>query len=355
MPGHAKDIQYRPRKWLWAYRVPFGEITLIEGHPDTNKSSVEIDISARLSWGAVMFRQDEEVDEEDRTAPAEGDSVFLTEDAIDNTFVERIAAAGGLTERFHWFKPGEVVLPGDWPEVQRMIEDTESKLLVIDPLADFIKSKNLAYGVREALQPVIDYAHQTGLAVIISRHLNRGHSRQAVYRGTGSHEVASVASSILLTAPAPNDPDLRVLFQWRHKFRPCPPLLYEVVPVRVYLDIINQPGGAASIQILWKGAVDVTEEELLGPPAQSRVKQVMGFLLRALEHGPRPKRDIMNMAQALRYGWKTVEQAREMLGIRSVRQGRAGPGAVYCWQLPTELPEAAAELQEELDEREEPE
>jgi hypothetical protein len=41
-----------------------------------------------------MYRQDVEVDEEDRFEPVEGDSVFLIEDSIENTFLERLLAAG---------------------------------------------------------------------------------------------------------------------------------------------------------------------------------------------------------------------------------------------------------------------
>jgi hypothetical protein len=334
MPGHAKDIKYRLRRWFWAYRCPAGEVTLFEGHPDMNKSSVNIDMSARLSVGAPMYRQDVEVDEEDRFEPVEGGSVFLIEASIENTFLERLLAAGCDLQRVHWFKTGEVVLPGGRRKVREMVGDTKARLLVIDPLADFIKSKNLACGVREALQPAIDYAHRTGLTVVVTRHLNRGHSRQAIYRGTGSHELPSVASSIMLTAPAPDDPDLRVLFQWRHRFKPCPPLLYGPAPARGYPDPVRQPGGVEAIRIVWRGVVDVTEEQLLGPSGKSRLQEVKDFLVTALQGGPKPRADIVNAAVRVGFGWKSIERAKQLLGIRSVRQGPAGPGAVYCWELP---------------------
>jgi hypothetical protein len=48
------EISPEPVEWLWKGYIPLGEITILEGDPGTNKSSVIIDLAARLSRGQAM-------------------------------------------------------------------------------------------------------------------------------------------------------------------------------------------------------------------------------------------------------------------------------------------------------------
>ena len=41
-------------EWLWRGYVPLGEVTILEGHPGTNKSSLTDDLAARLTKGSPM-------------------------------------------------------------------------------------------------------------------------------------------------------------------------------------------------------------------------------------------------------------------------------------------------------------
>ena len=48
------DIEEQPVEWLWDGYIPLGEITILEGHSGTNKSSFACDLAARLSRGWPM-------------------------------------------------------------------------------------------------------------------------------------------------------------------------------------------------------------------------------------------------------------------------------------------------------------
>ncbi len=48
------EIEPKSSEWLWPLRVPLGELTIIDGDPGTNKSSLTIDLAARVSTGKKM-------------------------------------------------------------------------------------------------------------------------------------------------------------------------------------------------------------------------------------------------------------------------------------------------------------
>ena len=42
----------QPQDWLWPNRIPLGKLTLIAGYPSSGKTSIALDIAARVSRGA---------------------------------------------------------------------------------------------------------------------------------------------------------------------------------------------------------------------------------------------------------------------------------------------------------------
>ena len=43
----------QPPDWLWPNRIPLGKLTLIAGYPSSGKTSIALDIAARVSRGAA--------------------------------------------------------------------------------------------------------------------------------------------------------------------------------------------------------------------------------------------------------------------------------------------------------------
>ena len=50
----ASDIEPEDVSWLWPGRVPFGKLTGLVGDPGLGKSTVALDLVARLTVGAPM-------------------------------------------------------------------------------------------------------------------------------------------------------------------------------------------------------------------------------------------------------------------------------------------------------------
>ena len=45
-------VTERPQRWLWPGRIPAGAFTLIAGDPSASKSTLSLDIAARVTTGA---------------------------------------------------------------------------------------------------------------------------------------------------------------------------------------------------------------------------------------------------------------------------------------------------------------
>ncbi len=77
-----QDIQPKATEWLWEDRIPLGEISSIDGDPASNKSSLVLDLAARVSTGSSM---------PDETPGVYGEVLLiLGEDSIAKTVRKRL-------------------------------------------------------------------------------------------------------------------------------------------------------------------------------------------------------------------------------------------------------------------------
>jgi phage N-6-adenine-methyltransferase len=312
------ELSPEATEWLWHLRIPKGELTVVDGDPSVNKSSVLLDITARVSTGRAM------PDGTDGTLG--GVLLLLGEDSLRKTVLQRLQAAGADLSRIA--APDRLVtVPDDLSLVEGWACEIRASLLLIDPLMAFLDcAANSDQKVRRALTPLREFAERTGVAVVMVRHLTKRGGRHALYRGGGSIGIIAATRSALLVGKAPNDPDLRVLCQPKTNLGPnAPSLLFEPVP-----------GANGVVQIAWRGECDYTPEEVLGPqtPGTNRLAEAMTFLTDVLADAPRCQQEVKEKALDAGLAYRTVERAKEVLGVLSERRG-FGPGSVCFWRLPS--------------------
>jgi hypothetical protein len=311
------EVEPKPVKPLWRPRIYLGELTLIDGDPGTNKSSVVLDLAARVSVGAEM-------PDGGGKAVKGGVVLLVGEDSIPKTVLPRLKAAGADLTRIAAL-PTSTTLPDDLPAVREAGRTVKAKLFVIDPLFAFLGANaNVDQAVRKALTPLADFADATNMAVLMVRHLNKGGGLHALYRGSGSIGISAAARSALLLAHAPHDPDLRVLCHVKSLGVEAPSLLFKPVTTK---------GGAVGIE--WRGACEYKAKDLLknGGGKADRLAEAKDFLLDLLAEGPVPQQAVKAEASEAGLAWRTVERAREVLGVKSGRKGW-GPGSECYWCLP---------------------
>src|SRR5664279_1970797 len=86
------DVRPRNVTWLWPGRIPFGKLTIIDGDPGLGKSTLSLEIAARLTTGRAM---------PDGIALEPANVIMMTtEDDLDDTVRPRLDAAGADVNRF---------------------------------------------------------------------------------------------------------------------------------------------------------------------------------------------------------------------------------------------------------------
>lgn len=317
------DVEPEKTEWLWPGRIPLGELTIFDGDPSCNKSSVTLDLAARVSTSREM---------PDGTLGVEGHVLLLlAEDSLEKTIIQRLSAAGANLDNISTFRE-DVMLPDHLGRIEAAIAQTRSRLVIIDPLMAFLScDANGDQKVRRALGPLKRIADQANCAVIMVRHLTKRGGGNSLYRGSGSIGVVAATRSAFLIGKAPNDPDFRVLCHTKCNLAPlAPSLLFEPVTVD------------NSVVIEWRGECDVSAEDVLKPNTNdSRLCHAMSFLTELLADGPVEQKVIRQQSIHAGIALRTLERAKEVLGVESNRHG-FGPGSTFFWSLPADNPPLSA-------------
>lgn len=310
------DITPKQTLWLWKDRIPLGELTLFDGDPATNKSSVSLELAARVSTGRDMPDGSKGV--------LGGVVLLLGEDSIAKAVVPRLLAVGADLSR--------IVCPNDFPKIpdelpaiETAIEHVHAKLLVIDPLNVFLgKNANSDQAVRQALAPLADKAGLHNFAVVMIRHLNKSVGQRGQYRGLGSVGIIAAARSRFLFGVSPDDKNMRVMVHTKSNLGPLTPsLLYE-------------PVGTADgiVRVEWRGESEYTEKDLLAAQPQGQIPrdEAKRFLQEKLATGPLPQKEVEDAAIQRGISVTTLDRAKREMKVISDRKG-FGPGSVIHWRL----------------------
>jgi hypothetical protein len=125
-------------------------------------------------------------------------------------------------------------------------------------------------------------------------------------------------------AEHPEDQNMRVLCQFANNLGPiAPSLLFEPVT--------DENG---HLRIEWRGESDLTADDLLrrNNGRQDKLATAKSFLFQFLAKGPQKQQEVMRKAAEAAIAWRTVERAKELLGVKSRRKGW-GPGSRCLWEL----------------------
>lgn len=327
----ASDVEPEVVRWLWRSRLPFGKLSGLVGDPGLGKSTVALDIAARLTLGATM------PDETLATGPANV-LVLSAEDGLGDTIVPRLEAAGANLHRVIFLpdkdKAGELLphrtIPAAIGEIEAVVEAEQIRLVLLDPLGAFlpagINSWNDA-AVRGALAPLAAMAERTGAAVWIVAHLNKAASQSAIYRVGGSIGIVAALRSVLVVAKDPDDDDRRVLASLKANLAH--------MPASLAFTLAAEDNGA--VHVGWHGESKLGVEQLLAvrTNAEDRtaIDEAADFVTGILAEGPRWATDVQADAKSLDIAERTLTRAKKRLGVRSQK---SGPDGGWLWSLPAE-------------------
>ncbi len=202
---------------------PLGMLTLFVGDGEIGKSTITLDIAARITKGRVWprFGSDEE-----EHAPKGSVLIPSKEDEVSAIIRPRLEAAGIDIGRIHtpgYDAPDD---PKDFDPIERLdttaaelerkiVEVGDVRLIIIDPITDFVDKIDMYRDdqVRTLLPPVARIAARHSLAIINIVHLNKKTDHEARYRGMGSIAFRNVSKSSVLFAYSVDVPGQRLMAQ----------------------------------------------------------------------------------------------------------------------------------------------
>ncbi len=324
----ASAIQREAVEWLDLGRVPLGMVTVLCGVGGLGKSTWTCLLAARNPGVTLMATA------EDSLAATVRPRLEAVEADLDRVRFVSVQSDDG-------FEDG-IAIPDDVDELERLVEECEARLIVIDPLVAHLPlniDSHKDQSVRRALAPLSRLAQEFNCAVVALIHLNKATGLAPLARIAGSGGFGNAARSVLLLDRDPDDPDgedgrRRVLANIKNNVAAeATSLLYEVEPI-VLSAIAGEPEVETS-RLRLIGESDYNGRSILAAANEEErtaLDEAKEFLLGELDDGSRHlASDVLRDARKHGISDRTLKRARKALDIPTEK---AGFGRGWEWWLP---------------------
>jgi putative DNA primase/helicase len=325
-----QDVAVEPLDWLWPGRLLFGKYNLIVGDGGIGKSTITIDIAARLSRGVPL--------PDGTRHPACGTLLVMPEDGAGDTIRPRLENAGadlsriGLIQTLTDPEDGmEMIptIPDDVAAIETAIIQIGARLLVLDPLLNFVGDGVNEYRdkeVRRAMAPLISMCEKHGVALVGLMHVTKATNGNAKHRGNAAAAFMNLSRSTLYAANDPDIPECFVLAQSKTNLGPL------AASLRYRLE--GCPNGHARVG--WEGVSAHTADSLnaQGSNAEERseLRDAEDFLDDALAGGATLVTTVKRQARDAGISEMTLRRAKVTKRVIS-KKARTQDGQ-WTWELP---------------------
>lgn len=309
------DVQASSIDWLWYPFIPYGKLTIIQGDPGDGKSTLVLNIAAKLSKGEGL---------DDEMKPAEPINVIYqtAEDGLADTVKPRLELAGADCSRISIIDESEKSVSMVDERLEEAIMKQQAKLLILDPIQAYLgggTDMNRANEARDMTKKLGALAEKTGCAIVLIGHMNKGGGAKAAYRGMGSIDFFAVARSVILVGRIEGQEQMRAVIQIKNNLAAF--------------------GHAKAFALegegfCWIGDYDITADEVLGSivPKANKLEQAKQLLKDlSADKTMMASSEIMDIASGEGISKRTLESAKKELGIKAKRVNN-----IWYWDLKQE-------------------
>lgn len=298
---NMQDVAVEEVQWLLYPFIPYGKITIIQGDPGEGKTTLVLQIIARLTKGEPIVNE---------AAKVPVNIIYQTaEDGLSDTIKPRLLSADADCSKVLVIDDRDVPLTMRDIRLEQAIIETNAKLVVLDPIQGFLGADvdmHRANEIRPVMKHIAELAEKYQCAIILIGHMNKSGIGKSAYRGLGSIDFQAAARSVLIVGRIKEEPEIRVVCQVKSSLAP------EEKSIAFKLSEENG--------FEWIGEYDVTADDLLSGAAKVTKKQVaMDFLENTLSNGPMAQSEIMRIAAEKGISEKTLRNAKEALKVQSKR------------------------------------
>jgi hypothetical protein len=334
----CSDIAVKKLNWIWEGFIPEGKITVLAGDPRLGKSTLIVDIIARISRGMTLPLSE-------KRAITGTCLIASAEDSEDDTIIPRLISAGanlrkvGIipTSRIENGELKFLTFPRDLGILSKLIIEKGSRILVIDPLNSFLEKGTDSHkdqDIRRILHPIESIAHDTGCAIVVLAHFNkRSEEVNSLYRVGGSIGLTAAARSVL--GVTKTNEGKRILYSIKSNLSVTPIALeYEIKSVnknRIGKEWKGE-NNINSSSISWGRQVEYDPDNKGEAKSDSAVVEMAGHILRQiLANGPVETDDVYAQAKKLGVSKIYINRVKYDLEVRP----RKIVGKWY-WELPAQ-------------------
>ena len=230
----AIGLKERPVQWLVRNYLPLGNVTIFEGDGGSGKTTMAIEVIAKISRGDKVFFDGSD------DPPVKGGSVILAaEEAYDSILRPKLRLANADLREVY-FLPTDVRIPDDLEQIEAEIAQLAKnsiRVVLIDPLSSFsTKSLAVESSARQILDRLGHLAEKFDVAVLVVRHLAKNESASITNRGLGSVGIGARARSAFMFVPDPLDDSVKLMLHTKHNWsaeQPTPRFEVRVASTRI--------------------------------------------------------------------------------------------------------------------------
>ncbi len=307
------DVKPEHVSWLWPGRLPAGKLVVLDGDPAVGKSTLAVDLGARVSVGATW---------PDGTDCPTGDVLILSaEDGLADTIRPRLDAAGGDPARVHALtdiryldddgqtrtRPATLA---DAKLIEQTVRRYGVRLVIIDVLMAYLPGKVDSHrdqDIRSVLSGLAAMAEATGCCILLLRHLNKATGGNPLYRGGGSIGIIGAARAAFLAAVDPDDDSRRVLACTKSNLAGEP----DALAFR-----LTDSAGDGCARVVWEGASTHSAADLLGhrdDEERTERDEAADWLRSYLDDhgGQAARKDVLRDARVAGFKEATVKRAKD--------------------------------------------
>ena len=306
------EVQSQEIEWLWYPFIPYGKLTIIQGDPGDGKTTMVLNLAAKLSKGEAL--------DENMKVTEPVNVIYQTaEDGLADTVKPRLELAGADCERIIVIDESDKSLSMVDERLEEAIVRTGARLLILDPIQAYLgggMDMNRANEARDMTKKLGALAEKTKCAIILIGHMNKASGNKAAYRGMGSIDFFAVARSVLLVGRVEGESNTRA-----------------VVQIKNNLAAFGHPKAFALSEegFQWIGDYEITVDEVLGgiTPKANKMEQAKQMLRELAEtQNAVLSNEIFDRADELGISKRTLENAKKELGIRARKINNA-----WYWEL----------------------
>lgn len=307
---NMEDVKCENVEWLWYPFIPYGKITIIQGDPGEGKTTLVLQIIAKLTKGDTIINGEgkEPINIIYQTA----------EDGLSDTIKPRLVSANADCSKVLVIDDKEAPLTMLDVRLEKAIAETGARLVVLDPIQGFLGADvdmHRANEIRPVMKHIAEIAEKYRCAVILVGHMNKCNVGKSAYRGLGSIDFQAAARSVLIVGRIKNEPEIRVVCQIKNSLAP------EAKSIAFRL---NEKNGFE-----WIGECDVKADELLcGTAKVMKQKTAIHFLEDTLSKGKMAQTKIAELAEEKGISNKTLRNAKKSLDIKASKIGNQ-----WYWEL----------------------